>query len=224
VTQAATQLLDTELALKMEKKGKAPPATAAARSPAKRFPVMPVAGGVGAVGLLAVVGWLAMGNRQKPTVPATDTLAGRAQPAAQPGPGIAQPTQSNAAQPAGSPAQSQGRPTSTRAGGPGGSVAQPPGRTAQPSAVEAAAALARALDEGINAATDGRSAEARRLLQSVFNSPVATDDQKGQAAYGLATTYPDTTDRAMAISWARQAKAMGYARADQMLRDLGVRP
>jgi serine/threonine-protein kinase len=223
VTQAATQLMDTELALKMaEKKRPAPaPATTTARAPVKRFPVMPVAGGVGAVAVLAVIGWLAFGKKAPITVQQPDSAGLGTQQTA--GPGPTTPTQGGSAAPGGSQPGTQplSRPTNPTGTRP---TTTPPGPTTQSPTGGDAAGLDRALDEGINAAMDNRFADARRLLLSVWNSQAATDEQRGQAAYGLATTYPDSTDREMAISWARRAQAKGYARADAMLRSLGVTP
>jgi hypothetical protein len=82
----------------------------------------------------------------------------------------------------------------------------------------------QALEDGIAAAFDERIADARRLLLSVWNSPIATDDQKGQAAYGMATTFTADADREVAIQWAQRARDRGYVRADALLRQLRALP
>ncbi len=222
VTQEATQLLDSELALKRAEKKKAAPATTTMRAPERRFPVMPVAGGVGAVAVLAVIGWLAFGKKAPVTLQEPDSTARTTQQAA--GPGPATPSQGGSAAPGGSQPGIQPLSRPTNPTGTPRQTATPPGPTTQSPTGSDATALDRALSEGLDAAMSDRYPDARRLFQSVWNSPAASDDQKGQAAFGMATTYPDSTDREMAITWARRAQQKGYARANQMLRDLGVTP
>ncbi len=61
VTSAATQLLDAEAALKaIPARHRAAPATAARPTPARRFPLVPVLGGVGGVGVIVVAAVIAM--------------------------------------------------------------------------------------------------------------------------------------------------------------------
>jgi len=219
VTQAATQLLDTELALKMGKKGRTP-----AAAPAKRFPLGPVAGGVGVVGVLAVVAVLALG-KGGPTPPAggahpTDTTTGAGrQPAPAGGQQATAPTGTQGAP------QTQNLGRQTPAGSSRTGAANPGGTTVPPAAGGgSAAAVAESLRVGISRVDNESYNAARTALEFVWNSPIASDQQKGEAAYNIGTTYPSEQDKDIAIRWLQRAHDKGFAAADDLLRRLGVNP
>ena len=223
VHSAATQLLDTESAMK---RGKRKEPAAAAPAPGRNFPLVPALGGVGGVGVLAVVAVLALGKGGGGGAGA-DSAQMAANPPAQNG--IPQTAVTSQAQPGGTATPSTrvpgANPPPGRQPPPGGTnvAANRGGGTSQPRAGEVAA-VNQALDDGIAAANDERFADARRLLLSVWNSPIATDDQTGQAAYGMATTFTADSDREVAIQWAQRARDKGYVRADAMLRQLRALP
>jgi len=84
VTQAATQLMDADVALKAAR-AKAAPATAVApAATAKKFPLVPVLGGVGGVAVIAVVAALSMSGGKKPPVNTPADTAKVAAPAPAP--------------------------------------------------------------------------------------------------------------------------------------------
>jgi serine/threonine-protein kinase len=218
VTQAATQLLNTEMALKVAQKAKGA-AAAPAPAPAKRFPLVPVLGGVGGVGVLAVVAVLMMNKSNVPTPPAGGaTPADQGAQTAAPNTSAANP-QTAQANPGTQPGTRQTTPGNTRQ-----VTANPGPGTATPSPGSDQAAIERALDDGIRLADDNRFVEARRPLQMVWNSSTATDDQKGQAALAMATTYTETTDKDVAIMWVERARAKGNPRAATLLQQLRALP
>ncbi len=222
VTTAATQLLDTETALKSVKKkdAAAPPAPA----PAKKFPLVPVLGGVGGVGVLAVVAVLALGKGGGTSGP--DSTAMAANPPAQVG------GQQTAATP-------QVQPGSTAA--PGGRVPganpppgrqPPPGQTnvaANPTITTPPAGAAANWADTLQAANDAfdadQNANARRLASAVFAAPGVPGSLKARAAVLVATTWSgENTERA--LDWYRNA--LRYEPNNQRIRqaiiDLGGTP
>jgi eukaryotic-like serine/threonine-protein kinase len=219
VTQAATQLLNTEMAMKQAKLGKgaaAAPRSAPAPAPAKKFPLVAVLGGVGGVGALAVVAVLMM---SKNNVAAPTGGGGQAQQAPPAGGGQPGAPTGDQAAPQGQLANRPTSPGSTRqaAANPGGpAVAPPPGG--------GAAAVAESLRVGVRRVDDESFNAARVALEFVYNSPIASDQQKGEAAVNIATSYTSDADRDIAIRWLRRAHDKGYGAADDILRRLGATP
>ena len=85
--------------------------------------------------------------------------------------------------------------------------------------------MAESLRVGIDRADDpNRYAAARTALNFVLYSPDATQQQKGEAAYNIATTYPSEADKATAVRWAQRAVDAGFVPAQELLRMLGVTP
>ena len=218
VTQAATQLMNTEMALKLakkEKKGAAAPAPAPAPAPAKKFPLVPVLAGVGGVGVLAVVAVLMMSKG-----PAA-TPAGGAAPASQVAPTGAQTTpgtpggaQQTSVQPGNQTAQAN-------PGTPPGNRRQPtPGQTPNTAANTPAAGgvTPAVVEDSAGAATradqNGRAADSRRLARWVYLQPAATNEQKAAMAELVATTYEN--DPAQALVWLQNAYR--YAIGNQRTR------
>ena len=223
VHSAATQLLDTEAAIKLVKRKGA----AAAPAPGKRFPLVPVLGGVGGVGVLAVVAVLMM---NKSNVPVTPGGAAPASQGAQPGgqtppgtPGGASQTNvprgDQTAQP--NPGAQQGNRRVTP--GQTTAAANPGNNTATPAA-GGAAAVAESLAVGIRRVDNESYGAARTALDFVYNSPIASDQQKGEAAYNIGTTYPNEQDKDRAIRWLERARDKGFAAADDLLRRLRATP
>jgi eukaryotic-like serine/threonine-protein kinase len=205
VTQAATQLMNTELALKLAKKEKG--AAAPAPTPTKKFPLVPVLGGVGTVGVLAVVAVLMM-NKGAAPAPAGD--AGTPATQGAPAGGQTPPGNPGGTPPANVPTGNQMAPA-----GPGaqpGTRQTTPGRTnvaantpntTTPSGGVTAAIVEDSAGAATRADQDGRSAEARRLARWVYLQPAATNQQKADMAELVATTYEN--DQAQALQWLQNA-------------------
>ncbi len=215
---AATQLMDTEMALKMVKKGKG---AAPAPAPEKKFPVLPVVGGVGAVGILAVIGILAL-SPKKAALPGADSSGTRtnqtaSQQTATPGGGQQNPAPNGQTPRVQSPNR-QTTPGNTRQ-----VAANPPPGNPTPTG-GGAAAVAESLRVGISRVDNDSYNAARVALEFVFNSPVASDQQKGEAAYNIGTTYPNEQDKDIAVRWLRRSHDRGFAAADDLLHRLGVTP
>ena len=203
VTSAATQLLDSEAALKSVKR-RGPAATAAA--PAKRFPLVPVLGGVGGVGVLAVIAVLTLGKGGGGGGAGADSTGAAANQPAQTG-GQAPTAGPTTAAPTGSTpnpqtAQANPRTPATRQPSPN----QPP-NTAANTAPPAGAVTPAVVEDSAGAATRadqaGRSTESRRLARWVFYQPAATNQQKADMAELIATTYEN--DQAQALQWLQSA-------------------
>jgi eukaryotic-like serine/threonine-protein kinase len=229
VTQAATQLLDTEMALKAAKKDRAAPVPPAARPAVKRFPLVPVTGGVGAVAVLAVIGWLAMGRKQAPTLPATDTTQHAATQDSQgrtPGP---QTSQNRAG--TGGQAPEQPRRQATP-GTPRQTALQPgpqPGGTAtQPSSgggFSVADTLAH-MDDLVDAS---QWSDVRRVGLLVWGNPTSSPAQKARAARAIATAYASENNTEDQITWLRNSlrydsSSPSADRVRGLLTQLGVTP
>jgi predicted Ser/Thr protein kinase len=212
VTQAATQLLDGEAAVKAAHAARRPaPPPTVRRAPPKRFPLGAVGGGVGAVAVLAVIGWLALGRKQPVTLPGADTSA------------VRQPSDS---QPAANPPGNAGRqpqtdrqttPTETRQ-----TTTTQPGPTVQPPAGNTTAAVAESLRVGSDGAGSPATAiSARSALTWVYNSVNATRQQKAEAAFWIANTYdPDGPDSVWTNRWLTRAAELGHTQASETLRML----
>jgi hypothetical protein len=210
VTSAATQLLDAEAALKSAKKKGA----AAAPAPAKKFPLVPVAGGVGAVAALAVIGYLAMGVRGP-----SGTAADATQLAARPPAGGQE-----AVQPQNLPVQGQ-QPNVAPTGRPVTQTNRPANRQVGQPAAGAAANWADTLQAAYDAVDAEQIANARRLGSAVFAAPGVPGAMKARAAVLIATTWSgESTDRT--IDWYRNA--LRYDPRSQRIRqaiiDLGGQP
>jgi hypothetical protein len=219
VTSAATQLLDTEMALKSVKR-KEP--AAAAPAPAKKFPLVPVLGGVGGVGVLAVIAVLALGKGGGGGAGADSTGAAANQPAQTGGQTpTAGPTTSAPTGSAPNPqtAQADPRTPATRqpVAVPQNVTANPTGTPTQPAAGGATAA--DSLRIGIRLVDQEQWAAARSPLLFVWNSPTATPQQKGEAAYNVASTYaPNEADSVQVERWLRRALDVGFTPAAEALR------
>jgi hypothetical protein len=199
---AATQLLDTEAALKsIPTKKKTPaPAPAPPAAPAKRTPLVPILGGVAVVGVLGVVAVLALGGGKGPKTAAA-------------------PAGADSAGKGGQTAGAQGNTTANPAPrGPGGTqtAANPPTpNRPQPRATPNTATnpapgggpSMAAIEDSLNAAVGASQAEdwpkARRLARWVFSRDGATAKEKADAAEVVASSYE--TDPAQALDWYRQA-------------------
>ena len=205
VTQAATQLMNTELALKLAKKDKGAAAAAApAQAPAKKFPLVPVLGGVGGVGVLAVVAVLMTSKGKVETPPGPSAPASQA---AQPGGQTQTATPTNAAPTGTAPnpqtAQANPRtqpgnrqPPPNPQANTSANVA-PPAGAVTPAVVEDSAAAATRADQA------GRISDSRRLARWVYLQPAATNQQKADMAELVATTYEN--DQAQALQWLQNA-------------------
>ena len=212
VTQAATQLLNTEMALKKAKGAAAAPASAPA--PVKKFPLLPVLGGVGGVGVLAVVAVLMM--NKNPAVP-----AGGAAPASQ----GTQPAAPNGSAPNPQTAQPNPRTPATRQP----TSNQPPNTAANTSNTTPSASATANWADTLKAANDAFDAEqvanARRLGSAVFAAPGVPGTMKARAAMLVATTWSgESTDRA--LDWYRNALRYepNNQRIRQAITDLGGTP
>jgi len=196
IAAAATQLMDAEAALKaIPTKQKAPPPTAVAPAapPAKRFPMVPVLGGVGGVAVLAVIGWLALGGGKKAAQTALAPADTSKVTAPAPGPT----GQKQAPGPTGTQTASNTRPTNQR-----NTVTPPqtrPGPT-NPAPTPAGATVAMCEDSA-NAATraaqNNQPNDARRMARWVFYQDVATAKQKADMAELIFTTYDNDPDQAL---------------------------
>ena len=216
VTSAATQLMDPEAALKsIPTRQKAPPPTVAASAPApasaRKFPLVPVLGGVGGVAVLAVIGFLAMGGGKKPAAAAADTTHS-AVPAPHPGPDtLAAKNTPNNTQTANTPRSPNPRTVTPPGPGP---------RTATVAACEDSANAAT------RAAQNNQPADARRMARWVFYQDVATGKQKADMGELIATTYENEPDQA--LTWLRNALPFATGaqrtRVQNMITALGGQP
>ena len=215
LTQGATQLLDGDAAARAARAARRPaPPPTVQRAPTKRFPLGAVGGGVGAVAVLAVIGWLALGRKQPLTLPTADTSAAR-QPA----------DTQTAGNPPGSPGQqSQQANRQTTPTGTPRQTTTPPG-PAVPGG-QAPGGGAAAVAESLRVGSDGAGApataiSARSALTWVFNSVDASRQQKAEAAYWIANTYdPDGPDSVWANRWLTRAADLGNTQASETLRML----
>jgi serine/threonine protein kinase len=199
VASAATQLMDSEAALKaIPTKKKTPPTAAApaAAPPAKKFPLVPVLGGVGGVAAIAVVAVLALGGGKKSAAGPTGADSSRTgqQTAAapnnpQPGPGNTQTASNNR-----TPSRPGPRQTTT--------TSQPPA-PAPPTGGASPAAIEDSLNAAVRASQADQQNDARRLARWVFYRDGATAKEKADAAELVAASYDN--DPATALEWYRQA-------------------
>jgi hypothetical protein len=211
VTTAATQLMDAEHALKAHRANVAP-TTARPPVPAKKFPLVPVLGGVVGVGAIAVVAMMTMSRT--PKTPAAQAPVDTSKAAA-PGNQSAANTTPPGGAPA-NPAASGGRSLAT------GKEPVRPANTTTRGPAAPAVNLQDSLDHGVRLLDQGDSVGARRTLMFVWNAADASKDQKGEAAFNIAAAYG--ADRDNVIRWLRQSDAMGFSAAAGALRTLGVGP
>jgi hypothetical protein len=210
VTSAATQLLDSEMALKSVKR-KGPAATAAA--PAKKFPLVPVLGGVGGVGVLAVIAVLTLGKGSGAGADLTGTAANQPAPAG--GPTTAAPAGST---PNPRTAQAEARTPATRQPN---ATANPTGNVAPPPA-GGAARWADTLQAANDLFDADQYAAARAKASAVYAS--ASTREKVSAAILLASCYQAESNNERAIYWWEQVLRLspGHSGATGALQRLGA--
>jgi hypothetical protein len=220
VTTAKTQLMDAGAAVPAARR-RAPPASAAAPA-RKRFPVMAVLGGIGGVGVLAVVGYLAMGGSLRlPLGAAADSTHASDSTALAAAPTGGRETAGAAAKNGGgSTAPHEASPKSTPLGKES-PPPRPPERepTHGPSLAEL---VADSLRVGIRRVDDESWDAARGALMFVFNSAAASRAQRGEAAYNIASTFGNVTDSV--VRWLRTSNGLGFSGAAAALHNLGVSP
>ena len=209
---AATQLMDRVAAHKGVPSGrKGAPTTAGRVAPARRFPLVPVLGGVVIVGVLATVAYVVMPRLGgKPQLSAVDTLTHRDTTHAAAGsPDTARPGPSR-------PTERTGRPAS-----------QPP-QTTRPGPTTSLPPAGRAVSwsDTLTAAQALFDAEnfpgARRGASVVYAG--ATGREKVSAAILIATCYTQEQNKEQAITWWRTVLQLspGHSGAINTLRMLGV--
>jgi hypothetical protein len=207
VTTAATQLMDTEMALRSVK-AKAPAATAVAPAPAaKKFPLVPVLGGVGGVGVIAVVAVLALGVGKKPPSSAAAADSGK-------GTVLTPNTTQTAAHPSPTPTGAQPAP---RTETPGPRTQTTPGtQTVTPNRAPVVSVA-----DSLSAANDAFDADqfdtAMRIGSWIYGYPAATPQQKAHAAVVVATIYGQRNDVSNTLNWYRNA--LKYDPNNQHVRD-----
>jgi len=219
VTTAATQLLDAEHALKGHRPKPAAPTTARAAVPAKKFPLVPVLGGVVGVGAIAVVAVMTMRGGRAPAQAAQAPDSTRS---AAPAPGTRTPANTTPPAAANSSAANPGAK-------PPGSGKEPVPRP-QPPATPASHAAAPSVSDSMTAANDAfdnnRFDAAERLASWVYGYAGAQPQDKAHAAVIVATVYGQRNDVQNTIDWYR--KALRYdpdnQRIKNAIRDLGGTP
>jgi serine/threonine-protein kinase len=213
--EGATQLMShAEVALATRHQ---PAASVAAHpaAPARKLPLVPILGGVGAVGVLAVAGWLVMAGGGKPSgspaQAAADTSARSTAPAGQGDQAKAPATQQQTV-------QNTKRPM----GGTPGQAGPPPVTPNTASQAVVAPNWQDTLDVGNNLLDRGDSLPARARFNAVYNASQATNAQRGEAAFNVAATYGGRQDDV--VRWLRRSNDLGFAQARETLRSLGVTP
>jgi len=207
----------------------APPArtgeTAAARSPApaRRSMLVPVLGGVGGVGALAVVAFLMMNkNKPQPNPVAQDSSS---QQVAMGGDSSKAPAPGNQ-RPNTTPVNTQS--THTNPGNPGTNPGTTPGTTTTPANPPAPAAPS--WDDSLRVANDAYDADmidrARALGSAIYASAGASPSAKARAAVLVATTYANSNDLDHQLQWYRNALRYdpNNQRVRQAIIDLGGQP
>ncbi len=226
VASAATQLMDSEAALKaIPTKKKAPPPTQAAPAPApapvKKFPLVPVLGGVGGVGVLAVIAVLALGGKKAPPVTGAESTAAAGR-APQPGPGTqATPNQT----PTGT--QLAGNQTANPRANQR-NVTPPGPRT--PTTTPGTSAPTASAADSLSACNDAFDADnyetAKRLCTWIYAWPAATPTQKARAAMVVATAFGQQSNVDQALNWYRNVLKYepNNQNAQNAIRQLGGNP
>ena len=212
VGSAATQLMDPEAALKsIPTRQKAPPPTVAAPTPApipaaaKKFPLVPILGGVGGVAVLAAIGFVAMSGGKKPGAGAAADTTHSAAPAPHPGPDtLAAKNTPNNTQTASTQRANNQR------------TVPPPANTRSSTAPGGASVA-----DSLNAANDAFDAEnyetARRIGTWIYAWPAATPNQKARAAVVVATSYLGLNKPEEQLNWYRNA--LKYDPSNQGIKD-----
>ncbi len=201
VTTAATQLLDADLALKVAK-AKGPPPTAVAPAPVvKKFPLVPVLGGVGGVAVIAAVAVLAMGGGKKSASSAapadTTKTAGPAPNATQT---ATNPTPTGMQQPphTAPPAPRTQTPPRTAPGGTQTTARPLEGGTDL-------AAVGRDLDAAMDQALGDNPATGRATARRYFDMTTLPDALRAKAAEIIAQSYGTQGDTLNYQAWHGQA-------------------
>ncbi len=209
VTSAATQLLDAEAALKaIPVRGRPAPPTATRPVPARRFPLVPILGGVGGVGVIVVAAVIAMSRLGgKPQLGTADTTARRdSAPAAAARPDTSKAGASRTPARQGSQTQLTSRPGRGTPGTPPAAQTQTanPG-TSGPSAEQADRELLTALDR-LERDTSAYAADARAVAFRYWNmSPALPALTRAKAAEVIAQSYGVQNDNANYNVWHARA-------------------
>ncbi len=205
LTSAATQLMDSEAALKAipQKRAAAAPRTAVAPAApaAKRSVMVPVLGGVGGVAVLAVVAYLALG-RPKAPVPGTTADTARA--------GAPTQTTTTTPGPTGTPTGQKAPPRATDRTARGPATSQSPAGGTQtaanpPSGGPDLAAVNRELDTAMDQAIGGTPATGRATARRYFDMVTLPDAIRAKAAEIIAQSYGTQGDTLSYSSWHAQA-------------------
>ena len=171
-------------------------------TPSKKSMVVPVLGGVGAVGALGVVAFLMLNKGGATNGVAANPDTTKQVAITPPAPAPTPAPQPAAPPPAAPPANPGTRPATPP-------PAPPPVSPPSPGVnVEDTLNLALTADRNQDRAT------ARRLGRWVYSSSLATNDQKAEAAEIVATTYDDDNDRA--LEWLRNG--LNYATGSRRVR------
>ena len=212
VTTAATQLMDAEHALKAQRAKAAAPTTARPRPapPAKKFPLVPVLGGVVGVGAIAVVAVMMMSRGPKPAAQAPGDTTHQAAP----GPAN---TQTAANTSAANPAPAN--PAPKQPPGTGKEPVPRPQPPATPTSRPAGPSVSVADSmNAANAAFDGNQFDAaERLATWIYGYPAAAPQDKAHAAVIVATVYGQRNDVQNTIEWYR--RALRYDPGNQRYKD-----
>ena len=192
VTTMATQLMDADAALKAAK-AKAPATAVAPAAVGRKFPLVPVLGGVGGVAVIAAVAVVAMsGGAKKGPLGSTAT-----------------PDTSKMAAPAPAPRDTQkaanatptGTQTPPRGNQPGPRTQAQPPRPTGTQAASTGASVADSLDAGYDAYDHDRFDNAVRVGQWVYNAAQSTETQKAKAAMLVASAYLGQNNAPQALTW-----------------------
>lgn len=209
VTTAATQLLDADHVRAAKGGGRQPPRTAATPVVTKKFPVVPVAGGVLGVGAIAVVAFLTMGR--KPTLPAgspADTSklavpAGRGGPTQTPAGGA---VAANTA--ATSPAPANPAPAPDRTGRQGTQAPRTQPGATPPVAGPDLGAINRELDAALDQAAGDNPTAGRATARRYFDMATLPDAVRAKAAEIIAQSYGTQGDTLNYSTWHAQAERL----------------
>jgi hypothetical protein len=202
-TTAATQLMDAEAALRSIP-AKRKPAPAARAAPAKRFPLVPVLGGVGGVAVIAVVAALTLPklSRKTPPVGTADTLVHRDTtrvPAGTP--------ETTKAGPGGAAERTTRRTSQTAQGsrtGPGPSVTS----SGPPAALPDLAAIDRELNAAMDQAIGDAPAAGRATAQRYYNMASLPSAVRAKAAEIVAQSFTAANDTTNYNLWHARAVSL----------------
>jgi len=224
----ATQVMDTEAALKLSTKyqeatkrpkaGAAPTAPTAAAPTPKKFPMaLAVVGGIVVVAAVGGGAMMMMKNNANATNgDSLTTIAGSPTPT---------PDTAKGATPAPNPPPSNpgtSRTPVVPTNLPGNTKRDTGGTVTPNLPPRVVANWADSLRVGVRLVDDEQYGPARRMLSAVYDATDATPAQKGEAAYNIAATYGD--DRDNVIRWLRRSHSLGFSGARTALENLGVTP